>query len=81
MPNPVKVFVAYSRKDSDFLEELRVHFKPLEKSRRVEVWYDGKIEPGMVWEQTIKDHLHKADIILLLISASAIASDSNFCAS
>ena len=69
------IFIAYARKDSTFLGELRVHLKPLERSRKVKVWYDGKIEPGEVWEASIKKHLHEADIILLLISADAINSD------
>jgi len=75
MSNPVKIFIAYARKDGLLLDELRVHLAPLERSERVLLWYDGKIEPGTVWEQAIKDNLHKADIILLLVSASAIASD------
>lgn len=41
----------------------------------MKVWYDGKIEPGAVWEEAIKKNLHAADIILLLVSADAIASD------
>jgi len=32
------------------LDELRVHFVPLERSGKVKIWYDGKIEPGAVWE-------------------------------
>ncbi|MEM6699370.1 MAG: SUMF1/EgtB/PvdO family nonheme iron enzyme [Bacteroidota bacterium] len=75
MPKLPKIFIAYARKDEALLNELRIHFAPLERSRRVEIWYDGKIEPGVVWEQAIKDQLHQADIILLLVSASAIASD------
>ena len=75
MPNATKVFIAYSRKDQDILNEFRLHLTPLERSEKIEVWYDGKIEAGVVWEQAIKDHIHQADIILLLVSASAIASD------
>ena len=70
-----KIFIAYSRKDEEMLSELRVHLNPLERSSNLHVWYDGKIEPGAVWDDTIKLNLHKADLVLLLISASAIASD------
>ena len=72
---PLQIFIAYARKDAAFLEELRVHLRPLERSKKVKIWYDGKIEPGAVWEASIKKHLHGADIILLLISADAINSD------
>ena len=75
MPQPPQIFIAYSRKDSAFLDELRVQLTPLERSGKVKIWYDGKIEPGVVWETAIKENLHAADIILMLVSADAIASD------
>jgi formylglycine-generating enzyme required for sulfatase activity len=75
MSAPLQIFIAYARKDASFLDELRTHFTPLERSGKVKIWYDGKIEPGAVWEQSIKENLHKADVILLLVSADAIASD------
>ena len=75
MPYTPKIFIAYSRKDESLLNELRTHLTPIERSGKVEIWYDGKIEPGLVWEKAIKAHLHAADIILLLVSADAIASD------
>ncbi|MEL6865464.1 MAG: toll/interleukin-1 receptor domain-containing protein [Bacteroidota bacterium] len=73
--NTYKIFLAYAREDEEMLQELKLHFFPLERSSQLQVWYDGKIEPGAVWEQSIKDHLHQADLILLLISAASIASD------
>ncbi len=73
MPKPIKIFIAYSRKDTAYLEELRTHLTPLRRSGKVQIWFDGKIEPGIKWEDAIKENLHNADIILLLVSASAIA--------
>lgn len=75
MINPLQVFIAYSRKDIVFLDELRTHLRPLERANRATIWYDGKIEPGVVWEDAIKENLYAADIILLLLSADSIASD------
>ena len=75
MSSTTQIFIAYSRKDTEYLNELRTHFTPLERSGKVTIWYDGKIEPGTLWESEIKERLHSADIILLLVSASAIASD------
>jgi len=75
MPPPLQLFIAYSRKDSAFLDELRVQLTPLERSGKAKIWYDGKIEPGVVWETAIRENLHSAEIILLLVSADAIASD------
>lgn len=75
MSKEVQIFIAYSRRDADLLSELRSHLTPLTRSRRVKVWYDGEIIPGAVWESDIKKHLQESDIILLLVSADAIASD------
>ncbi|HRJ16114.1 MAG TPA: SUMF1/EgtB/PvdO family nonheme iron enzyme, partial [Saprospiraceae bacterium] len=61
--------------DSALLDEFRVHLRPLERADKLRIWYDGLIEPGAVWEADIKKNLHAADIILLLVSADAIASD------
>ncbi len=75
MNEPFQIFIAYSRKDSSYLNELKTHLTPLERNQTIKIWYDGKIEPGTRWEAAIKEHLHEADIILLLVSADAIASD------
>ena len=69
------VFIAYSRKDIDFLTDLRTFLRPLEQNKGVEIWYDGEIVGGEVWEDSIKRALHGADIILLLVSANSLASD------
>jgi hypothetical protein len=75
MSEAVKIFLAYSREDTRYLDELRTHLTPLERSGKVTLWYDGKIEPGAVWNAEIKARLHDAEIVMLLVSASAIASD------
>ncbi|MBK8566205.1 MAG: SUMF1/EgtB/PvdO family nonheme iron enzyme [Saprospiraceae bacterium] len=70
-----QVFIAYAREDVELLEELRIHLRPLERTNRVKIWYDGIIEPGIPWENAIKENLYAADIILMLLSSDAIASD------
>ena len=75
MPSNIKIFIAYSRKDSHFLEQLQTQLKPLERQDNIDIWYDGKIEPGVQWDEAINHHLHTADIILLLVSADAINSN------
>lgn len=71
----LKVFIAYSRKDKDILEDLRIQLKTLERLNQIEVWYDGELRPGENWDIKIMKHLENAEIILLLISADFIASD------
>lgn len=70
-----QIFIAYARKDVELLNQFRTHLRPLERADKVQVWYDGLIEPGAVWEAQIKKNLHAADIVLLMVSADAIASD------
>lgn len=71
----INIFIAYSRKDKAYLERLRTYLTPLERNDKIQTWYDGEIVPGSEWEKAIKTHLYSADIILLLISADALASD------
>lgn len=70
-----KVFIAYSRADVDFLNELRKQFLPWEKANLIKVWYDGEIKPGTEWQVSIKSEMEAADIILLLVSPDSIASE------
>jgi WD40 repeat protein len=73
----VKVFCCYARKDKRLQEKLMKHLSALQRQGLIEVWYDGKIDPGMPWEQEIKNALQSAQIILLLVSSDFIAS--NYC--
>ncbi len=42
-----KVFISYSHKDAKWLERLRVHLKPIERDRIIDLWDDTKIAVGM----------------------------------
>jgi hypothetical protein len=48
-----KVFVSYSHRDSEWLERLQVHLRPLERRGLVELWNDKKIRPGDEWRKEI----------------------------
>ncbi len=73
--SPIKVFIAYARKDEALLTKLRTQLRILERTKLIEVWYDGEIDAGQDWEAAIKNALHNANIILLLISADFLNSD------
>ena len=75
MPNICNIFIAYSGTDIDYLNALRNHLKSLEHSGKVRVWYDGELAAGSDWKATTQQALETAHIILLLISADAIASE------
>ncbi|MEZ4887152.1 MAG: SUMF1/EgtB/PvdO family nonheme iron enzyme [Chitinophagales bacterium] len=72
---PIKIFIAYSRLDADYLKELQKYLRPLNRKRTIEIWYDGEIQPGTKWAAEINQRLHAADIILLLITANLLSSD------
>jgi internalin A len=69
------VFVSYSHKDERFKDELETHLKLLQRVGLIAEWHDRKIEAGDDWKARIDEHLERADIVLLLVSADFIASD------
>ncbi len=72
---PIRVFMAYSRRDADYLNEIRTALNPLERRGDIKLWYDGVIVAGQTWDEAIKENLHQADIVLLLLSNDSLASD------
>jgi len=70
----INIFIAYSRQDTPYLTELKIHLGLVERIPNVDIWYDGEIIPGTPWEQKIKEKLYSADIILLLMSAYSLHS-------
>ena len=79
MPGPqkshTKIFVSYSRKDAQWLEELQVHLKPLERESDFVWWDDTGIPPGEKWQEAIKRAIDTAEVAVLLISPNFFASD------
>lgn len=75
MNQPVKIFIAYARKDSGLLDEFRSHFSSLVHTNEVEIWYDGELIPSTIWEDEIREQMHQADVILMLLSPDSIASE------
>lgn len=71
----LNVFVSYSHKDEDLLNQLLPHLATLKRQEVINTWHDRQISGGTEWDQAIKDNLASADIILLLISSDFIASD------
>ena len=71
----IKIFIAYSQKDRMALDDLRTHAAPLLRQGNIQIWYDGEIIAGEVWDEVIKANLERADIILLLLSSHSLASE------
>jgi hypothetical protein len=70
----IKIFYSYSRKDLNLRNTLEDHLSALREAKRIETWHDLELEAGTEWEPVILHKLDTADIILLLISSSFLAS-------
>jgi hypothetical protein len=72
----VNVFISYSSKDADLMSDLLIQLKVLTISDKgIEFWQDGLLEPGLKWDEEIKNKLHSAHIVLMLISAYFFTTD------
>jgi formylglycine-generating enzyme required for sulfatase activity len=71
----IEIFIAYARVDDPYLQTLLQHLRSLIRTDGVTIWHDGVMEAGAAWEQRIKDAIHRADMILLLVSVASLASD------
>ncbi len=72
---PVEVFYSYAHKDEAFRNRLVTHLSLLQRQGLITAWHDRHILPGADWAQAIDEHLERASVILLLISADFLASD------
>lgn len=68
------LYVAYDDDDHKLAQELERHMAPLERQGLLQVWSERHIAAGMSSADEVSKHLDSADIILLLVSASFLAS-------
>ena len=76
MTKPLLLFYSYADEDKGYCEKLEQVLKPLQRQSVFECW--GKQTPvaGSDWQRQIDENLDRADLILLLISPSFLASNS-----
>ncbi len=74
--DPVEVFFSYHPKDKKQRDKLETHLAIMKRLKLINSWYDQDITAGKENAEEIYDHLNAADIILLLISADFLASES-----
>ena len=78
MPTPIDLFISYSHRDENLRDELSKHLALLGRQGIVTAWHDRRIGAGEDWKGAIDQHLDRAGVILLLISADFLASDYCF---
>jgi TIR domain len=70
-----KVFISYSHKDQEWLEQLQTMMKPLVRSGAVLPWADTMIRTGAAWHARIQTALTIAKVGVILMSSNFLASD------
>src|SRR3954452_20187912 len=71
---PISLFYSYSHKDEALRGRLETHLSLLQHQGVISGWHDRRIAAGTEWDGAISQHLEKAGIILLLVSADFLAS-------
>lgn len=71
----MEIYISYSRADDRMKRSLLTHLAALRRRGFVEIWDDNNIVAGKDWRSIIDDRLHRADIIVALISPNYLASD------
>lgn len=74
---PIGIFLCYAHYDEIYLKAFMRHLAPLRLRGLADIWFDQRISPGQNPDQAIDKRIHKADIILLLLTSSFL--DSDYC--
>lgn len=69
------VFISYCHRDTEFLNRLRIHLRPLEKKGLIDLWDDSKLRAGDIWKVAIEEVLRRARVAILIITADFLASE------
>jgi hypothetical protein len=72
---PVPVLACFAAEDAPLFARLDAHLSALKAQRAVDLWHPGLVRAGEDRAQQIEARLAGAQIVLLLMSASLLASD------
>ncbi|UBF28527.1 TIR domain-containing protein [Kovacikia minuta CCNUW1] len=76
-PQPAQVFISYARKDQVFYNQLVKHLSVLRLERVIAAWHDRCSLSANEQDEQLDPFLESADIILFLISADFLASNTS----
>lgn len=72
--DPLSLFICYAHANERAVRQLIPSLKVLARRGYIEPWSDINLVPGEDWDDTIKDRLTEADIILFMVSRDFLAS-------
>lgn len=75
MADPIQVFVSYVAEDESSRGDLYDHLSTLVRGGLITLWSDRDVPPGANRAREVGQRLAAADLILLLVSPSYLASD------
>ena len=77
MSKPLKGFIAYSHKDTEKKDELRIRLAVMKQQNKLVTWHDGDITGGgKARQEDILKEVADSDILLYLVSAYSLASEN-----
>jgi hypothetical protein len=71
---PMTLYVSYSQKDEALKQEFEDYLVNLQQAQLISGWIERQIQPGTDWSQVIDPRLATAQLFLLLLSPSLLAS-------
>jgi hypothetical protein len=69
------IFISYSRKDSKWVNRLRVLMRPYERRGILSSWIDTDIEAGKSWASQLLGRLETTQAAMLLVTNNLLQSD------
>ncbi|HEY6231409.1 MAG TPA: COR domain-containing protein [Pyrinomonadaceae bacterium] len=72
--NRMPLFICYAHANERTVKQLIPNLKVLARRGYIEAWRDTDLVPGEDWDETIKDRLSNAQIILFMVSTDFLAS-------
>jgi hypothetical protein len=72
---PINVFISYSEYDEKFKNQLDTHLSQLRREGTIRLFHNQQVQAGQEWGKAIASYINSAQIILLLMSPSYLASD------
>jgi hypothetical protein len=74
MRQPI-IFLSYSHKDERDKDRLATQIKVLERTGKIDLWNDDRIQVGSDWKKDIDEAMAKAKVAILLITANYLTSN------